>query len=60
MDISLTKLPWYAQIVAFVVIGVAGVGLFYYYYELPERADLAAKDASLQSMRAEIQKGTAT
>ena len=30
MDISLTKLPWYAQIGSFVVLGVAGVGLFYY------------------------------
>jgi type IV pilus assembly protein PilO len=60
MDISLTKLPWYAQIAAFVVLATAGVGLFYYYYEMPERADIAAKEASLQAMRTEIQKGTAT
>ena len=33
MEISLTKLPWYAQIGAFVVLALAGVGAFYYYYE---------------------------
>jgi type IV pilus assembly protein PilO len=60
MDISLTKLPWYAQIGAFVVLAAAGVGLFYYYYEVPQRADIAAKEASLQAMRTEIEKGTAT
>jgi len=60
MDISLTKLPWYAQIAAFVVLAITGLGLFYYYYEAPARADIAAKEASLQAMRAEIEKGTAT
>jgi type IV pilus assembly protein PilO len=60
MDISLTKLPWYAQVGAFLCLAVAGVGLFYYYYELPARADIGAKEASLESMRTEIQKGTAT
>ena len=37
MDISLTKLPWYGQIGAFVVLSVVGVGMFYYYYEMPGR-----------------------
>ena len=60
MNISLTKLPWYAQIGAFVALSVCGLGLFYYYYELPERADIAAREASLQSMHGEIEKGTAT
>jgi type IV pilus assembly protein PilO len=60
MDISLTKLPWYAQIAAFVALAISGMCLFYYYYEVPERADIAAKEASLQAMRAEIEKGTAT
>ena len=31
MDITLTKLPWYAQIGAFVVLAGAGVGGFYTY-----------------------------
>ncbi len=43
MDISLAKLPWYAQVGAFVVLALAGVGVFYYYYELPVRADMEAR-----------------
>ena len=38
MDISLTKLPWHAQIGAFAVLASAGIGAFYYYYEQPTRA----------------------
>jgi type IV pilus assembly protein PilO len=60
MDISLTKLPWYAQIGAFVVLGVVGVGLFYTYYEVPARADIAAREATLKSLRADVAKGQAT
>jgi type IV pilus assembly protein PilO len=59
MDISLTKLPWYAQVALFVALAITGLGLFYYYYELPARAEIAAKEGSLQSIRAEIEKGTA-
>jgi type IV pilus assembly protein PilO len=44
----------------FAALAVTGFGSFYYCYELPARADLAAKEGSLQSMRAEIEKGTAT
>jgi type IV pilus assembly protein PilO len=60
MDISLTKLPWYAQIGAFVVLAIAGVGAFYFYYELPMKADIDARDAQLQSIVAGNSKGYAT
>jgi type IV pilus assembly protein PilO len=60
MDISLTKLPWYAQIGAFVVLGVAGVGLFYYYYEMPARAEIATHESTLKALRAEVAKGQTT
>jgi type IV pilus assembly protein PilO len=60
MDISLTKLPWYAQIAAFVALSIAGVGLFYYYYELPARADIAAHEGTLKALRADVAKGQAT
>jgi type IV pilus assembly protein PilO len=60
MDISLTKLPWYAQIGAFVVLGVAGVGLFYYYYEMPARAEIATHESTLKALKAEVAKGQAT
>ena len=60
MDISLTKLPWYAQIGAFVVLSLGGVGGFYYYYEMPARADIQAREVTLKSLRADIAKGQAT
>jgi len=60
MEISLTKLPWYAQIGAFVGLALAGVGAFYFYYEAPVRADMAVRDGQLQALRADINKGYAT
>jgi len=60
MNLSLSKLPWYGQIVAFVILGVAGVGAFYYYYEIPARAEIAVKETTLTALRADIAKGQAT
>ena len=60
MNISLTKLPWYGQVGAFVALGLAGVGLFYNYYELPARADLAQREVTLTALRADVAKGQAT
>jgi type IV pilus assembly protein PilO len=60
MNISLTKLPWWGQIVAFVVLALAGCGLFYYYYEMPARADMTAREQQLIALRADITKGLTT
>ncbi|MGE0449165.1 MAG: type 4a pilus biogenesis protein PilO [Vicinamibacterales bacterium] len=60
MDISLSKLPWYGQIGAFVLVTAVGAGLFYYQYELPAQADLEARRGQLTALRAEIAKGQAT
>src|SRR5438477_5828655 len=60
MNISLTKLPWYAQIGAFVALAVAGCGAFYYYIEMPVRADMATREAHLVALRGDITKGLAT
>jgi type IV pilus assembly protein PilO len=60
MDISLTKLPWYAQVGAFVALAVGGVVAFYYYYELPARADMVTRQAQLKLLKADITKGLAT
>ena len=46
MQLTLTKLPWYAQVGAFVVLAIGGCGYFYYSYEMPARADFAAKPSS--------------
>ncbi len=60
MDISLTKLPWYGQVGAFLVLALAGIGVFFYYYEMPQHADMEARRHQLQSLRADISKGLAT
>jgi type IV pilus assembly protein PilO len=60
MDISISKLPWYAQVGAFVVLGAAAVGAFYYYYELPLRTDMEGRQAQLNALRVDIDKGLAT
>src|SRR5262245_55369018 len=60
MDISLTKLPWYAQVGAFVVLALAGVGAFFYYYEMPARADMVGRQQQLAALRADIAKGLNT
>ena len=60
MELSLTKLPWYAQVGAFVALAVGGCGAFVYYYEMPVRADMATQQALLVSLRADITKGLAT
>jgi len=60
MDISLSKLPWYAQVGAFVLLGVIGVGIFYSYYEVPARAELAARELTLKALKADVAKGQAT
>jgi type IV pilus assembly protein PilO len=60
MELTLTKLPWYAQVGAFVALAVGGCGVFYYYYEMPVRADMVARQTQLDSLRADVTKGLNT
>jgi type IV pilus assembly protein PilO len=60
MDISLTKLPWYAQIGAFAVLAVGAVGAFYYYYESPMRDDMTLRETQLAALHGDIAKGLET
>src|SRR5206468_12072018 len=60
VDISLTKLPWYAQVSAFVVLAASGCGAFFYYVEMPMRADIVSRRAQLVAVLADINKGLAT
>ncbi|MBZ5556885.1 MAG: type 4a pilus biogenesis protein PilO [Acidobacteriia bacterium] len=60
MELSLTKLPWYAQVGAFVALAVAACGTFVYYYELPVRADLTSRRSQLVALRQDIAKGQTT
>jgi type IV pilus assembly protein PilO len=60
MQLTLTKLPWYAQVGAFVALAAAGCGMFYYYYEQPARADMKARETQLAALRGDISKGLTT
>ena len=60
MELTLTKLPWYAQIGAFVVLAITGCGIFYYYYEMPVKADMVARQTQLVSLRNDVNKGLNT
>jgi type IV pilus assembly protein PilO len=60
MQLTLTKLPWYAQVGAFVALAAAGCGMFYYYYEQPARTDMASRETQLTALRADISKGLTT
>lgn len=60
MELSLTKLPWYAQIGAFVILAIGAIGAFYYYYEMPARASMEARGTQLAGLRRDISTGLAT
>jgi type IV pilus assembly protein PilO len=60
MELSLAKLPWHAQVGAFVVLGGVAIGAFCQYYEKGERAEMASRKAQLESRRADIAKGLET
>ncbi len=60
MELSLTKLPWYGQVGAFLGLALAGVGAFVYYYELPARAEFESRRQQLAGLKKDIDMGTAT
>lgn len=60
MPMSLTKLPWQAQVGAFLVVSIASVGGFYYTYAMPAQAEIASRRTNLEAMQADIRKGQET
>jgi type IV pilus assembly protein PilO len=59
MDLSLSKLPWYGQLGAFLVLSLAGAGVFWNWYAQPAQASIAERRAELAKMQVEIGKGQA-
>ena len=59
-ELGLNKLPWKAQVGLFLVVAVAAVGGFYWYYVQDVQAALATEQARLDAMKVEINKGLAT
>lgn len=60
MDISLSKLPWWAQIGAFVVVSALAVFGFWKFYVAEMQADIDGRQTRLTALRADITKGVAT
>jgi type IV pilus assembly protein PilO len=60
MDLSLNKLPWYAQIGAFVVVSAGAAFAFWYFYAADIRTDIDRRRTQLTALRVEIDKGMRT
>jgi len=60
MNLNLNKLPWYAQIGTFVVLALAGVGVFWNWYARPVQESIDTREAQLAMIRADIDRGLAT
>ena len=60
MELSLSKLPWWAQLGAFVVVCGFAIFGFWNYYVTVVDADLALKQTHLASLNNDITKGIAT
>ena len=60
MDISLTKLPWYGQIGAFVLVCAGAVYGFWNFYVSEVDKEIALKQTHLNALKVDIDKGVAT
>lgn len=58
-SLSVAKLPWYAQLGAFVFVSLAAAGAFYYFVEAKEQAGMAVQAQELSEIRARISRGQA-
>lgn len=60
MQLSLSKLPWWGQIGAFVLVCSGATFGFWYFYVREIQADIAARETRLTALRADVAKGVAT
>jgi type IV pilus assembly protein PilO len=60
MQLSLSKLPWQAQIGAFVLVCLGAVAGFWYFYVLDVQKDVAMRRTRLTALRADVTRGVAT
>lgn len=59
MELGINKLPWYGQVLIFVVLAALGVGAFQYFYAADREAALVTRQTELNKIRARISKGMA-
>lgn len=60
LNLSLSKLPWYGQIGAFVVLVAAAAGAFWNFYARDKQLDIDQRGMQLAKLRQEIDRGLAT
>jgi type IV pilus assembly protein PilO len=60
INLSLNKLPWYGQIGVFVAIGIGAAAAFWNYYSVPANAEIETRRATLNQIRADINRGLMT
>jgi type IV pilus assembly protein PilO len=60
MNLSLSKMPWYGQIGAFVALSLAAAGVFWNWYAQPAQASIDERRTQLATIRTEIQRGRTT
>ena len=60
MNLSLSKMPWYGQLGAFVLLSAAGAGVFWNFYAKPAQESIDQREAQLAKIQAEIQRGLGT
>ena|SRR5687767_4309203 len=60
INLSLSKLPWYGQVGAFVALSLVGAALFWNFYAQPAQAALEIRQGELTRLRGEIDRGLAT
>jgi type IV pilus assembly protein PilO len=59
INLSLNKLPWYGQVLAFVALSAAGGGVFWNYYASPARDSIRERQQQLATLRADVERGRA-
>jgi type IV pilus assembly protein PilO len=59
-SLSLNRLPWYGQIIVFVVVALGITGAFWNFYASPAQASLDERRATLATLRIEIARGQRT
>jgi type IV pilus assembly protein PilO len=60
MELSLSKLPWHYQILAFVGLGCLAVFGFWNFYVVEVQAEIDTRQTRLIALRADVTKGMAT
>jgi type IV pilus assembly protein PilO len=60
INVSLSKLPWYGQVGAFVALSLAAAGAFWNWYARDTQISIDQRSTELAKLRQEIDRGLAT